>query len=43
MSHAASLGKSISGEGISKGKGHGVGVCWIYSRTSKEVSVAGAE
>lgn len=43
MSHAASLGKSISGEGISKGKGHGVGVYWIYSRTSKEVSVAGAE
>lgn len=43
MSHAASLGKSISGEGICKCKGPGVRVCWVYSGTSKEVSMAGAE
>lgn len=42
MSHAAGLGKSIS-EGISKSKGPEVGVCWVYSRNSKVVRVAGAE
>lgn len=37
MSHAATLGKSIPGGAIRKYKGPEVGVCWVYSRNSKEV------
>ena len=37
------LGERVFWGQISKCKGPEAGVCWVYSRNSKEVRVAGAE
>ena len=42
-SHEATLGTNIPGGLISKCKGPEAEACWLYSRNSKEVRVAGAE